>query len=115
VQYVAMPSVFMMRHHDVPCAVPAAQVITVLTDRGATEQLELWPDTHSLSPERYLHVRTSLGDRTLSCVEPWLTQLASAEVFALPALVQRELNHPCVVGIARGPARWVWLIDLDRL
>lgn len=105
----------MMRHHDVPCAVPAAQVITVLTDRGATDPLELWPDTHSVAPERFLHVRTSLGERTLSCSEPWLTQLASTEVFGLPTLVQRELARSFVVGIARGPAHWVWLIDLDRL
>jgi hypothetical protein len=105
----------MMRHHGVPCAVPAAQVITVLTARGGTEHLELWPDTHSRPPERYLHIRTSRGERSLSCSEPCLTQLASIDVFALPALVRLELGQPFVVGVARRPEHWIWLVDLDRL
>ena len=110
-----MASVFMMRHHGVLCAVPAAQVISVLTVSGDTEPLELWPDSHPRPPERHLHVRTARGERSMSCTEPRLMKLAAGEVFALPPLVHRELERSFVVGVARVATDWSWLVDLERL
>jgi len=110
-----MPSVFMMRHHGVLCAVPSAQVIAVRTDAREAECLRLWPDAHSRPPERFLHVRTSQGERSVSCVEPRLLQLASTDVFALSSLVRREIARRYVVGVARVTTDWIWLVDLGRL
>lgn len=109
-----MASVFMMRHHGVQCAVPAAQVIAVVTDPGDVERLEFWPDVHPLTPERFLHVHTARGERVVSCLAPCLLQLAASEVFALPALVQRESSRRFIVGIARAEPHWLWLVDLRR-
>ena len=110
-----MPSVFMMRHHSVLCAVPAAQVIAVRTDPRDAESLQLWPDAHARPPERYLHVRTSQGERTVSCTDPLLLQLGPTDVFALSTLVRRELRSRFVVGVARVTTDWIWLVDLGRL
>lgn len=108
-----MPSVFVMQHQGVSCAVPAAQVVTVMSRHDAVERLELWPDAHSRPPERLLHVRTKTREFCLGCSEPRLAQLAARDAFPLPAIVQRELQRQFVVGLARAGSDWIWLIDLE--
>src|SRR3712207_4604480 len=110
-----MPSVFMMRHHSVLCAVPAAQVIAVRTDRREAGSFQLWRDARARPPERYLHFRTSQGERTVSCTDPRLVQLGATDVFALSTLVRREIGSLFVVGVARVTTDWIWLVYLGRL
>jgi hypothetical protein len=110
-----MSQVFLMRHNGILCALPATQVMEVNANDELGATLELWPIHRTPEYARNALVRTGQGVRTMKCVQPRLTQFKAQDVFALPALLDRALTKPFVVGLARIDAGWAWLVDLEQI
>lgn len=99
-------------HGGVPCALPAAQAVAASSAPPENAPpVELWPSGAREEAQRFLHVETDRGLRSLPCAHPRTAVIPDGAVVELPPLVRGILRMPWVAALAEVDGELFWVLD----